>query len=142
ADKVVTKAGKVGKSTSEGAVTGLFTGIIKAPFKLVGGLGSALFSTFSDDEEGLTQLDREIINKKLNEILTVDGSGSVETWENSESKRNGTIKLLNIESGEEECREFDMKTWLEDELESHSRVTACLNEDSAWKVTKRENLHE
>lgn len=154
ADEVVVKAAKIGKSASEDAVAGLFTGLIKAPFKIVGGAGSMLFGSSDPDVNKLTALDHKIIKDKLNEILTSGKKGETETWKNAESGRRGSITLLNIESDEtidedadedteeDECREFNVKIWLKDKLESHTLITACLSDGDEWEVTKREKQRD
>jgi len=137
ADEVVVKAAQIGKSASEDAVAGLFTGLIKAPFKIVGNAGSMLFGSSDPDANKLTDLDNKIIKAKLNKILTSGKAGETKTWENAESSRRGSITLLKIESDErmdeyadedsndDECRKFNVKIWLQDELESHALITAC-----------------
>ncbi len=142
-DGMVAKAGKIGKETGESAVSGIFTGIIKAPFKLVGDLGSTLFGSLGAVGHELTESDQEIIKNMLNEILTKEDDGSIKKWKNPQSGRNGSIGLLDIKTvDDKECREFSIKIWLSSELESHSKVVSCLNDDSAWEIVSRVNQLE
>ena len=73
AEHITTKARTTGKQASEGAITGIVTGLAKAPFKIIGDIGKSLVVVLDVDEEGIADEDRAIINRLMRPLL-VSGS--------------------------------------------------------------------
>jgi archaellum component FlaC len=88
ADKLVADAKTAGQQASEGAVTGLFTGIIKAPISLVTGVGDRLIKVPEATDE-----DREIAINTMNEVIEIGTAGTTRSFENSNTDLKGSITL-------------------------------------------------
>jgi hypothetical protein len=91
ADRLVAEARVAGQQASEGAVTGMFTGIIKAPMSLVSGVGNALGREIEATDE-----DRELALRAVEIVLQSDKKGTSETFENPKTEYTGTITLRSV----------------------------------------------
>lgn len=129
ANVLITEAKGAGKKASEGAVKGVFTGIIKLPFTLLGGLGKNLFP-----KSGLAEGDYELIKAKTEEALTA-GVGSVHKWENSASGFSGEVHVLSESMVDGDlCRQLRQLVKQEAEQLGDKIITLCRNEKSEWKL--------
>src|SRR5690606_4339368 len=76
-DAMIERARSTGRKASEGAVTGVFSGILAAPFRILGGIGSSL--------AGLTREEaKHFSEEELAEYARM-GSAILETGEQGES---------------------------------------------------------
>jgi uncharacterized protein YoxC len=91
ADRLVAEARVAGQQASEGAVSGLFTGIIKAPLSLVSGVGNALGRKIEATDE-----DRKLALRAAEIVLQSDIKGTSETFENPKTEFTGTITLRSV----------------------------------------------
>lgn len=91
ADRLVAEARVAGQQASEGAVTGLFTGIINAPMSLVSGIGNALGRQIEATDE-----DRKLALRAVEIVLQSDKKGTSETFENPKTEFTGTITLRSV----------------------------------------------
>ena len=134
ADKIVSKAKDIGKKTSEGAVTGVFTGILKAPFKIVGGFGKAIFGGLTDEIEGVTTKDKMLSENAAKELLSSGEPWQTKTWSNPDSKNSGSVTLKEMtEIDQRSCRTLNFKIKVDNKNRVNRDVTICLNEDSEWE---------
>ena len=134
ADKIVSEAKHIGKKTSEGAVTGVFTGILKVPFKLVGGFGKALFGGLGGDIKELTDKDRKLSEDAAKELLKSGKVTHTSSWANPESGNDGVVTLKEItEIEERECRVLNFKVKIKGKERLNNNVTICLNDDAEWE---------
>lgn len=134
-EKIVKEARLIGKETSEGAVTGIFSGIVKAPFKLIGGM----FGSFNLDVDGITKKDTELALKAATAALTSEKIGEPYSWSNPDSGNNGVItakekKVIN----NRDCRLLTFATTVIDNKPVKGNITACLNEDGEWEEVNRD----
>lgn len=88
ADKLVAEAKTAGQEASEGAVKGLFTGIIKAPVSLVTGVGDRLIKVPEATDE-----DREIAINAMHEVIQTGEVGTTRSFENPNTDLKGTVTL-------------------------------------------------
>ena len=134
AEKIVANAKQMGKTTTEGAVTGIITGIIKTPFKITGDLGKSLFGDLRKNAEEVSDEDIELIKVALNQVLFSGQIGYTQKWSNPQSSNDGTVTLKkSMEIDKQYCRIIGFKIRIDNEDRINRDVTFCLNEHSEWK---------
>lgn len=118
------------KEASEDAVTGILAGIIKAPFKLVGGL----FGAFKLNIDGLNNKDHELAFKAVNDALSADKVGKAYSWLNPDSGNKGiiTIKARKV-INDRDCRLIVLVVNIVDKKLVNKDVTVCLTEEGQWE---------
>ncbi|MBE9567776.1 MAG: hypothetical protein IMF14_03700 [Proteobacteria bacterium] len=134
ADELIAKARVAGKEASRGAVTGVFSGILMAPFVFVGDVGKQIVGVSDEEAEQLSDEDFAIIEAATSEILENGKVGDIKTWKNKESGSSGDIKLLDITSNfdDNECRELHMNLYSNGDLLKKQDITLCRNDDGEW----------
>jgi len=140
ADGLIEKANVAGKEASEGAVTGFFSGIIRAPFALVGDAGRSITGMSEDEAKHYTDKDFKL-NQEASLILLNNGSkGDEKKWNNAESGNNGIVKLSDIysqgEYAEIDCRTLITKYYNDGKLFKEVPRSFCKNEDGKWDLEK------
>jgi surface antigen len=134
ADNIVKDAKQISKTATEGAMTGVFTGIIKAPFEIVGGLGNAIFGGLGEDAEEVTEEDLELIKLTTYQVLSTAKPADSSKWSNPQSGNNGTVTMKqSAEIDERDCRILNYKIRIDDEERINKDVSFCLDENSNWK---------
>lgn len=137
ADAIVSNARKAGKEASKGAVTGVFTGIIAAPFELIGGLGKRLLSLTDDVIKELSEKDLMMAKQALVDLLPTDKIGQTNNWKNIDTNVSGTVTLAKINTiDERQCKEFHVKISKKNQTLVDKNTTICLNEDEEWEQRK------
>lgn len=132
ADDLVNNAGKIGKKSSEGVVSGVLTGIIKAPFKLIGGAGKSLFGRHSNK---MTEKDRQLSEATALRVLSSEKIGKTENWNNTDSGNNGVITLKEIKTIEKQlCKVINFTINVKNSEPVNDVVTACLNDENKWGI--------
>ncbi|WP_455207030.1 hypothetical protein [Kaarinaea lacus] len=134
-DHMIADARVAGREASEGAVTGVFTGILMAPFKLVGNVGKSL--KLSDDErEGITEEDFELLHEAA-KSLAVKSVNETTRWKNPKTGTYGNIKLLKIfEKDDRECRTALFEIWKQGKNKIAKEVNFCKTEEGTWETIK------
>ena len=138
ADKLIEKARVAGKEASQGAVTGLFSGIIKAPFELVGDAGRGISGLTKQEAKQYTDKDFQL-NQTASLVLLNNASlGDEQEWENTESGNHGIVHLKDIyskgEYAETDCRTLVTKFYKQDELIKEVSRSFCMNEVGKWDL--------
>jgi len=134
ADKIVANAKQMGKTTTEGAVTGVITGIIKTPFRITGDLGKSLFGDLRKNAQDVSAEDIELIKAALNKVLSSGRMGHTQKWSNPQSGNDGVVTLkTSAEIDKRDCRIIGFKIRIDNEERIDRDVTFCLNESSEWK---------
>jgi len=136
ADVLIDKARVAGKEASQGAVTGIFSGILLAPFALIADAGRGISGMSAEEAKAFTEKDFELIKQDALELLD-DGSVDDEvSWNNTESGNHGTVYLANTykegEYAEIECRELVFKSYNNEKLLNESERSFCKSEDGKW----------
>lgn len=132
ADRIVAEAKTAGQEASEGAVKGVFTGIIKAPMSLVSGLGGAMGGKIEATPE-----DTEIALQAAAIVFQSDKKGTSQSFENPETDLSGTITLRSI-------RKVDGRTHKTVRLVASKKgkklaevdIEAAAREDGTWEHIK------
>jgi len=135
ADKLIDKARVAGKEASRGAVTGIFSGIIMAPFDFVGGVGQTLIGVAEGEEDKFTEEDYALIKEAANVLLTLGKEGETERWNNPDSGSFGSMTLVGItEDFEEdtECRSLEVHAENPDGETESKDITLCKDDTGEW----------
>jgi len=137
ADKLVANAKQAGKEASQGAVTGVLTGIIAAPFNIVGNLGKKMLGISDEDMKKLTEQDINIMTQTGETLLSSDQINLVREWDNPDSQHNGKLTLKNIikasaDSNNKPCKDIHLQVWKQNTSIVDKMVTYCLDENNNW----------
>ena len=138
ADQLIEKAHIAGKEASQGAVTGFFSGIIKAPFELVGDAGRGITGMTEKEAKHYTDKDFQL-NQEASLVLLNNASiGDERKWENTESGNHGIVLLKDIytkgEYSDIKCRTLVIKFYKQDELIKEVPRSFCKNEEGKWDL--------
>ncbi len=136
ADGLIEKARVAGKEASQGAVTGLFSGIIMAPFALIADAGRGMSGMSEHEAKEFSDKDFELIKLEAVKLLNNGSVGEVASWNNAESGNHGEVILTKSykegEYAEFECRELLFKSYGEDESLNESDRSFCKSDDGKW----------
>jgi surface antigen/archaellum component FlaC len=138
ADQLIEKAHIAGKEASQGAVTGFFSGIIKAPFELVGDAGRSISGMTEHEAKHYTDKDFQL-NQAASLVLLNNASvGDEQKWENTESGNHGIVLLKDIytkgEYSDIKCRTLVTSFYKQDELIKEVPRSFCKNEEGKWAL--------
>lgn len=132
ADQIVANAGKAGQEASQGAVTGVFTGILLAPFKLLGGVGKTVLGTGSK-RDPFTDKDYELVEAAIQEVLAQATSGTSRQWKNADSGHYGSVTdTTPSQPASSECRTLETVTYKKKEVISRNPAEFCRDETGTW----------
>jgi hypothetical protein len=130
AEQVVVSAEGAGRKASEGAVTGIMTGIIKAPFSVAKSLGRGLFGGID-----LTNAEMEAIWEAGRAVLDTGIVGETRRWENKQTQLYGyaTLKAADNNS-EERCSTVNFRGWKKGKEYFDKDAFMCLKSDGSWEL--------
>ena len=137
ADILIEKARVAGKEASQGAVTGIFKGIITAPFVLIGDAGRSIAGISKEEAKAYNERDFDLIEQASLSLLNSGSSGDVREWENAKSGNYGVIKLLRIDEDDfsgNECRTLNVRLINNDDEVNEVTRTMCRNDDDQWAI--------
>jgi surface antigen len=137
ADQIVANARDAGKEASQGAVSGVFTGILMAPFVFVGDIGKSLVDISGKNADKLSKDDYALVEKASRELLAQGNKGEVKNWENKKNNSSGTVTLVDITENSEdednvECRELHIYIKHKGETIQDKNRTLCKDADGKW----------
>jgi len=131
AEQMLAEAHGAGRKASEGAVSGVFSGIIKAPFSLVASLGSVLHTP------QLTKEDDASIEKAARELADNGKPRDNRNWNNKKSGRSGTITILSIDtSSGVKCIVLRVTVYKGKSKLGEGDLQACQQEDGTWVLVE------
>ena len=141
ADAMIDKARVAGQEASTGAVTGFFKGLIATPFELVGDAGRAISGMSDEEMKNYTEKDFDLIEVAALELLNNGSKGDVREISNPESGFSGTIRLVSMETVEEDfttidCRTLQMESYKNGEREKTANRTFCKEEGGGWNASE------
>ena len=141
ADELIEKARVAGKEASEGAVTGLFTGLITAPFALVGDAGKSITGMTEEEAKLLDEKDFNYVEKASLYLLNNGVKGEERKWNNTDSGNHGTLILTEIysegEYAEIDCRSLKIQSYKKDKLIKEITRSFCKDDDGKWNLPKK-----
>jgi surface antigen/uncharacterized protein YoxC len=136
ADVLVEKARVAGKEASEGAVTGLFTGIIRAPFALVASAGRGVAGLSEEEAKVFNDKDLSLVQQTSLYLLNNGAKGEERKWDNTDSGNHGTVQLMRIysegEYSEIDCRTLNLTLSKRGELIKEGQRSFCKNDNGEW----------
>lgn len=143
AEHITTKARTTGQQAGEGAMTGIVTGLAKAPFKIIGDIGKSLVVVLDVDEEGIADEDRAIINKLMRPLLVSGSVGDSHAWANEKNDHKGIVTLTDIVTIDGNlCKMIHIETSLDDEVLMQKNITACMNNHSKWETLDKSSSQQ
>ncbi len=133
-DSLIVKADIAGQKATEGAVTGIFTGVLKTPFKLFGG-----FSDLRVDKDviGIQSFSKEDVDLASEALQRIDSnrSGSNATWSNPNTNMRGTLTLVKTyKANGRRCATIKNDAWKKDNQVARKQFDICRNENGEWRV--------
>lgn len=132
ADQVVARAGQAGKEASQGAVTGVFTGIIAAPFKLLGGVGKTVLGT-GGKHDPFTDKDYELVEKAIQATLEETAAGTSRQWNNADSGHHGKVTdTTPSASATGKCRTLETIAYHEEQMIAKGTAELCRDAKGVW----------
>lgn len=141
ADKMIEKARVAGKDASQGAVTGFFSGIVMAPFALVGDAGKSITGMTKEEAKRLEEKDFDYVEKASLYLLNNGIKGEERKWNNTESGNHGTIILTDIyaegDFAEIDCRSLKIQLYKKDKLIKAITRSFCKDDDGKWGLPER-----
>ena len=140
ADVLIEKARVAGKEASEGAVTGVFSGIIRAPFELMSDAGKSISGMTDEEAKQYTNKDFQLNEQASLNLLNNGSKGDEKKWKNPESGNRGVLVLSDIysqgEYSEIDCRTLNIKFYKDGKLHKEKNRSFCKNEDGKWALEK------
>jgi surface antigen len=136
-DNLLAKATTTGRKATEGAVTGIFTGVITAPFRALVSLGETANGSSLGDEVFLEGEDLQIATDAA-VALTKSKKGASKTWKNTKSGKNGKFTLIaKYQEDNLECLTMEHKVWSGEKKIIERVFDACRDSaDSPWELKK------
>ncbi len=133
-EKIVDDLARVGQEASEGAVKGVFTGIVKAPGALFGGMIRTIVPPGK-----FTELDIEPIVAAAIIVLESDDPEAYEEFKIAESGVSGSIRFVRAFKQDGRLyKELDIKISKNGEFDEEILAIAYLDEDGAWQTLSHE----
>ena len=116
-------------------MTGVFTGIITAPFVMMGNLGKKMFSINSDLAEELTEDDVKIATAAVQVVASSDTLNYAKSWENPDTDAQGTVTLKEIEGAAgPSCKIINSEVRQQDKVIFNKDFTICSNDKDEWEI--------
>jgi len=138
AERITISAGNAGKKASEGAVTGFFTGLIKAPFKLVGGFGKSIYKGLGFEGAGFTEKDIQTHTKLAKELLNFGKPGDIRVVKNNENGSELTLSILKETEFEgSPCKELSSVVINNGKEVISVNFIACKNANNEWEELRQ-----
>lgn len=130
ASDLTTSMEEAGQKASEGAVSGLFTGIIKAPFSLISGVGRTVLGN-----QTLSASDKAIIVNAIRKIASEGTKGETVDWANPNSGLYGIVTLVNESlPGDPLCKLINVVVMQSTREVLSGEVLVCPEPDGSWSM--------
>lgn len=132
-DALLDEAATVGRRTSEGAVTGIVTGVVRTPFAILGGLTGGGDS----DELGMEEFTDEdrVIALAAAEGIDAQPKGTQVSWRNPQSGTSGVFTLRNkYTRGGLPCVQIRNEAWRDGERITRTSFDACQQSNGEWQL--------
>jgi hypothetical protein len=124
-DELLEQAAGVGQQASEGAVKGVFAGVIKAPFSWMSG-GSWRSNKELSDEEIV------LLEESVRKLLIRNEPGAVERWVHKGTRASGTVQLADRRTVDgDDCWVVEASVTKKSRALDDQRFTIC-ERDGEW----------
>ncbi|CAH0990931.1 hypothetical protein SIN8267_01032 [Sinobacterium norvegicum] len=128
---LIAEARVAGQEASEGAVTGFFTGIIKAPFKMVSGASSKMMAI----SKNLNDEDVALLTGTVEDLINQGNIGQSKTWSNKKSGVSGTTTLARqYKKDGKQCRVITLTAAKANKQLENTERTICVDQTGEWKI--------
>lgn len=135
ADGIVKNAKKTGQQASEGAMTGIFTGIVKTPFSLVGGLGESLGKILTGTSTAEYNQDTRLLQPLVESLLAKGEVGDSLSSDNPANGRIGSVTLITLSTRHNKpCKTLRLEIRQGKTLLIKKMVTAVQDNTSTWDI--------
>jgi len=119
-----------GKKAGEGAVTGVFSGIVKTPLRLVSGFGSRIIPS-----SPLKESDRVLIVQAGEKLMESDRAGDQRDWYNKDTGFQGSVILTKIyKKDRRPHRDIKIIATRDGTKPIEATVTFVQSSDGAWEI--------
>ena len=134
----IAKAEGAGQEASEGAVTGILSGILKLPFNLIGTLASPILKNVQSEIPGkLTQKDIELMGEAGKLASKSKVLEKQYRWENLDSGNSGSISVLRrFKVNKDNCVEVKIVINGQKKSMLEKVEEFCRGDDNDWKLRK------
>lgn len=136
ADGLIEKARVAGKEASQGAVTGIFSGIIMAPFALVASAGRGVVGLTEEEAEVFNDKDFSLVKQASLYLLNNGLKGDKREWKNDDSGNHGTVQLKSIytegDYADIDCRTLEISLNKQEKLIKEGERSFCKNDKGEW----------
>ncbi len=136
-DQAAKVIGQARQKAAERTVTGVITGVISAPFSIIGNIGKKLVESVKGDGTAFTEKDIELLNGTISDILATDRANASGEWQNQASGHFGKVTLVSADTkGPQECRTLHIQAWKGTRPILAKEVVLCIDGDGNWRETK------
>lgn len=136
-DVLIAKAGQAGREASEGAVTGVFTGILTAPFRMVGGIGTSITGLTQDEAKHFNETELAEYRKTAGELINSGTEGDSSEWKSSDSNARGKFTIMKIYTKDgRKCEVLKSEAWKNNKRVVNKTHDLCLNGNNEWELQK------
>lgn len=138
AETLVASAKDAGQEATEGAVKGVFTSIIKAPFNVIGGVGHGLANQLGlEGERGFTDQDASLASEATDQVIRAGKVGGEASWSNPDNNNRGVVKLLGQgQRGDQHCYQLRQTVIFAYGRNHQAQLEFCQNSDGSWSAGK------
>ena len=139
ADAMIDKAKVAGQEASSGAVTGFFKGLITAPFVLVGDAGKSISGMTEEEMKKFSEKDFDLIENAALDLMNNGNKGDTRELSDPDTGFSGTLKLVSVETKEEDfttshCRTVQLDAYRNGERVKTNNQTFCKEEGGGWDI--------
>jgi len=132
-DAMIDRAKVAAREASSGVVTGALGGLLTAPFRLVGSLGSNILDLNKYEAELFSNEEITTIQELTFELLQNGQVGDIKNWSSPTKDLKVEIKILKEhQKNDLTCRDISFKAWDNAELKLEKSNTACKDSEGKW----------
>jgi regulator of replication initiation timing len=130
AERISLNIEEAGKSAGEGAVTGVFTGLIKAPMTLVTGIGDSVIGGSE-----LNQQERLELVKAAEHVLKSGKVGDRKEWRVRSTGTRGSVTIMDLdESGDFPCVTLSIQVEKGKKPLPSREYVVCQTAEGTWEL--------
>lgn len=132
ANELVANISTAGQEAAEGATKGFFTGIIKAPINLLGGVSESLFPSkkYSKEDKGFAE-------SAIITVLESSDLSTFDTFENPNTGVHGEVHVIDVDAKKRKtCKDLRVIIWKKDVEETNIIMTFCKKKGGDWGLVE------
>jgi ABC-type transporter Mla subunit MlaD len=134
-DRMIERARAAGREASEGAVTGVFTGILAAPFRIVGGISSSFSGLSQNEAKYFSESELAEYGEKIGELLKTGKEGDTTKWTSNSSDARGEFTIKEVYSRDgRKCEIVLARAWKDGKRVVNKTYDLCLNDNNEWEL--------